>query len=232
MKKINEECVKYLINKIENCGNKQKVFEEVAKKFGVNKYSVRNFYYNFILKAKQSTMLTKKYKLNLEKHKTQNFARFSECEQQLLKTNIENKLKQGFSLRKACLSLANGDANLMVRFQNKYRNLIKQNLSKENKNILKFPSLQKVDLTDSQLKDILTNVVKMVKNNAIKQTKDFNKAKLEIVTCKLLSTSKQVCEKHFEIENLKAENLKLSQKIELLKNKLKVLRAENVNQKE
>lgn len=232
MKKINEECVKYLINKIENGNNKQKVFEEVAKKFGVNKYTVRNFYYKFILKAKQNTMLTNKYNLNLEKHKTQNFARFSECEQQLLKTNIENKLKQGFSLRKACLSLANGDVNLMVRFQNKYRSLIKQNLSRENKNILKFPSLQKVELTDSQLKTILTNVVKMVKNNAIKKTKDFNKAKLEIVTCKLLSTSKQVCEKHFEIENLKEENLKLSQKIELLKNQLKILRAENVNQKE
>ena len=233
MKKINEECVKYLIEEMEkNNGSKQKVFEKVAKKFDVNKYSVRNFYYKFILLAGQDEKLKKQYKVNLEKHKKQTFARFSECQEQLLKTNIENKLKQGFSLRKACLSLANGDIDLMIRYQNKYRNIVKESKQDSVKNIIKFPSQNKFNLSDSQLKNILTSVVKMVKDNAISQTKNFNRSKLEIVKGKLLSTSKQVCEKHFEIETLKNENLKLTKTIESLKNQLKIIRAENINSKE
>jgi hypothetical protein len=91
----------------------KRVFETVARQTGRKPNSVRNYYY---MKVKETGEI---------EQKPSTFVQFSrEGIYELLRTLLAAGAR-GESIRGASLKLAGGDKTLMLRYQNKYRSLIK-----------------------------------------------------------------------------------------------------------
>ena len=86
------------------------VFESVAAKTGRQPNSVRNYYYTQIKNTRQDTPA---------------FVPFSEEESRQLVRAILRAQAKGESVRSCTLHLAQGDTKRMLRYQNKYRALLK-----------------------------------------------------------------------------------------------------------
>ncbi|HBN12862.1 MAG TPA: hypothetical protein DD415_04515 [Clostridiales bacterium] len=97
------------------------LFESYAKKTGRAKGSVRNYYYALLRSSGDKRV---KNLLNGTGLKAEKIIQFSEAEtDEMLKEILKQKSK-GISVRKAVLNLAGGDDKLMLRYQNKYRNVL------------------------------------------------------------------------------------------------------------
>lgn len=91
----------------------KRVFETVAQRTGRKPNSVRNYYY---MKVKETGEIEKK---------PSTFKPFTKEEIYTLLRTLLGAAAAGESIRGASLRLANGDKTLMLRYQNKYRSLIK-----------------------------------------------------------------------------------------------------------
>lgn len=128
MAKINgytEEEAKSLVQFICNGRNEGKtlsgMFELYAKKTGRAKGSVRNYYYALLRSCGDERV---KALLRGTGLKAEKITQFTEEEtDEMLKAILTQKSK-GISVRKAVLSLSGGDDKLMLRYQNKYRNVL------------------------------------------------------------------------------------------------------------
>ena len=109
----------------------RKAFIMHAEKYSRMPNSVRNYYYHEIDNLTNDKTRLKKLAIDLSKHKKNNINYFSEEEEQSLMNKIDMLVKQGSSVRKACLTLSNGDVGQMLRFQNKYRNFLSKQKSNE-----------------------------------------------------------------------------------------------------
>ena len=128
MNKINgytEEEAKTLVEYIYNGKKTGKtlsgLFASYAQKTGRAKGSVRNYYYALLRSTgdeRVKKMLTGK---NLSAEKIMPFS--EEETDEILKKILEQKSK-GVSVRRAVLNLSGGDDKLMLRYQNKYRNVL------------------------------------------------------------------------------------------------------------
>lgn len=87
------------------------VFDRVAKLTGRKPNSIRNYYY---LKLKES-----------EGHGKISFIPFEESEVETLLRTILSEQAQGKSVRSIALTMGHGDKKLMLRYQNKYRSMLK-----------------------------------------------------------------------------------------------------------
>lgn len=97
------------------------LFASYAKKTGRAKGSVRNYYYALLRSCGDERVrgLLRGTGLKAEK-----IVQFSEREtDEMLKAILKQKSK-GISVRRAVLNLSNGDDKLMLRYQNKYRNVL------------------------------------------------------------------------------------------------------------
>lgn len=128
MNKINgytEEEVKDLVNyvhkKKSEGNNLTKIFEEYAKKTGRAKGSVRNYYYSLLRLNGDSRV---KHILNGTNLKASKIVMFSDEEKERILKWVLIQKSKGISVRKAVSSLAKGDSKLMLRYQNKYRNVL------------------------------------------------------------------------------------------------------------
>jgi len=91
----------------------KRVFETVAQKTGRKPNSVRNYYY---MKVKETGEI---------EQKPSTFTPFTKEEIYTLLRTLLAAGARGESIRGASLRLAGGDKTLMLRYQNKYRSLIK-----------------------------------------------------------------------------------------------------------
>jgi len=91
----------------------KRVFETVAQKTGRKPNSVRNYYY---MKVKETGEI---------EQKPSTFTPFTKEEIYMLLRTLLAAGARGESIRGASLRLADGDKTLMLRYQNKYRSLIK-----------------------------------------------------------------------------------------------------------
>jgi hypothetical protein len=91
----------------------KRVFETVAAKTGRKPNSVRNYYY---MKVKETGEI---------EQKPASFTPFSREEIYMLLRELLAAAARGESIRGASMKLAGGDKTLMLRYQNKYRSLIK-----------------------------------------------------------------------------------------------------------
>lgn len=97
-----------------------RIFEEYAKNSGRAKGSVRNYYYA-LLKSTDNEEV--KAILSGTELKAEDIRPFTDEEtDKILKAILKEKSK-GISVRRAVLNLAEGDDKLMLRYQNKYRNV-------------------------------------------------------------------------------------------------------------
>lgn len=97
------------------------LFSQYAQKTGRAKGSVRNYYYALL----RSTGDDRVKKLLRGKNlKAEKILPFSEAETDRILKEILVQKSRGVSVRKAVLNLSGGDGKLMLRYQNKYRNVV------------------------------------------------------------------------------------------------------------
>lgn len=97
------------------------IFESYAKKTDRAKGSVRNYYYALLRTSGDERV---KNLLNGTGLKAEKILPFSESETDEMLKKILAEKSRGVSVRKAVLKLAGGDDKLMLRYQNKYRNVL------------------------------------------------------------------------------------------------------------
>ena len=107
--------------------------KEAAKVLNMQNNSAKNYYYKTLKFLKDNPIIARKLDINLQNFEIKKFDKFSSNEKfDLLKTVDEN-LKKGISVRATCMKLANNDAKVMLRLQNKYRNMVKVSSKREEK---------------------------------------------------------------------------------------------------
>ena len=97
------------------------LFEGYAKKSGRAKGSVRNYYYA-LLRSTGNREVRKL--LRGTDLKAEPVHAFSDEETDAILRKILTEKSKGISVRRAVLNLAGGDDKLMLRYQNKYRNVL------------------------------------------------------------------------------------------------------------
>jgi hypothetical protein len=196
-----------------------------AKKNNREAHSVRNYYYKLQKEVKTNDLFLKEMGVKEEETKSV-FERkhFSPGDERFLLENVF-LLGKEMSVRKACLKLSNGDRNLMLRYQNKFRKLLKNKqelveevIEKLRKNgseikspyketILKMP--RKNVLSHEDIKSLFLGLVKIVreetKNELIQEGNKKEKELIKIIKQKNLEER----ESALKIKTLEEENQKL-----------------------
>lgn len=98
-----------------------RIFDEYATHTGRAKGSVRNYYYS-LLKSTDNEEVTKL--LSGTQLKAEEIKPFTDEETDKILRAILTQKSKGISVRRAVLNLADGDDKLMLRYQNKYRNVL------------------------------------------------------------------------------------------------------------
>lgn len=242
----NEAEIKSLFKLVEKFKNENKslldAFSEHAKNFNRKPLSVRNFYYQKCDEILNSQALQKKFDINIKLHQKNNFAKFDDRQTQKLINFIKNRISQGKSVRSACMELANNDAKLLVRLQNKYRSETQksQNLQKNSTltdknsknlktidNIISFPVEQKLlpqKLTDAEIQSLFLGLVNLIKKSTLASVEEKTMSEREKLSLAIRTTTVELEQKNDKIEKLLEENQKLSKQVLSLKDKLKELR--------
>ncbi len=145
------------------------VFEDFAKKHGRAKGSVRNFYYEFIRMCSQDEELKNKYFKNLPA--VSRPKAFDKDEEKFLIDKILNGKRQNKSVRRVISELSGGDEKLSLRYQNKYRNILKNDPELIDKTATEMgvalpagPSGADVKVPDIIMKQLKTSINKLVDN--------------------------------------------------------------------
>lgn len=97
------------------------LFDGYAKKSGRAKGSVRNYYYALLRSTDNKEVRKLLHGTGL---KAEPIRAFSDEETDKLLRSILTEKSKGISVRRAVLNLAGGDDKLMLRYQNKYRNVL------------------------------------------------------------------------------------------------------------
>ena len=116
-----ESLVKYVCEGRGQGKTLTRIFDEYAKSTGRARGSVRNYYYALL---KSSDDLMVKELLAGTELKAESITPFSEEETDRILRAILTQKSKGVSVRRAVLNLAQGDDKLMLRYQNKYRNVL------------------------------------------------------------------------------------------------------------
>jgi hypothetical protein len=202
MAKINDSNLKSILLSAYEAKEKgaslDKVFEKHAKKYGMAKGSVRNVYYNALKKVEnsleyKSEMLGEKF-LSAGK-----IVAFKDEESDKLLEAVLKGVTFGKSVRKVIMEISS-DEKMALRYQNKYRNLLKL----EKDRVLKVCQ---------QIKEQYGRCYNPYEN---KKTEDFNLARLkkeinalyERVSQRVKSENEKLKEKlnFYEQENVKLKN--------------------------
>ena len=217
-----------------------KAFELYSVITGRKPNSVRNYYYSELSFLLENNLEAKRLSNNLENHKKNNPQYFTKAEAESCVKSINNLVEQGNSVRKACLILSNGNVEEMVRLQNKYRSLTKNqkqthtplNQNQINSNIIAMPQKPK-HLTESEINSLFLGILKLIKTSAkqeanaeiFNQTQSANQ-QLRQALVNLANKEKQLktLQKNFEL--LKSENNEISEKLK----KLRAMKAEKQSQ--
>ena len=243
-----DEEVKKLFDFIEN-GRKNnvpliKLFSQYAHLTGRKPNSVRNYYYIELEALQEDENRTKKLGIDLSIHKKNDQKEFSDDETRELVMKILQMTSKGISVRKACLTLANGDITQMVRFQNKFRTVVvKQKelfdeclsklqtkdtkyVSKRPDNVIAFRN-NKTSLTDSDINSLFLGLVKLVKKQATEQATKNQEIEITRANNMLRKTLVSLRQKEDEIKSLQKNFKLLSKENEKLSEEIKLLRGKN-----
>lgn len=246
----NEQETKALFKLVEEYKKKHKplldAFCAHAKKFNRKTLSVRNFYYQKCDEVLNSENLQKKLNINIDMHQKNNFAKFDQRQTDKLLEFIKKRQRQGVSVRKACMEMANNDATMLVRFQNKYEQEKRKKMKDTKKsetsakkekdiknfknptNVISFPVEQKLvsqKLTDAEIQSLFLGLVNLIKKSAKQNLLDETNMERQKLSLVIRDTTIQMQQKNEKIERLLSENQKLSKQVLSLKSKIQELRA-------
>ena len=220
------------------------LFDAYARQNNRKANSVRNYYYAELLFLEQNPSKCQKLEINLDKHKKCEQKAFEQSEIKNVVYEILRLKSLGYSVRKACFKLSNGNLSEMVRMQNKYRTVMsnQQNIIEECKtelkqkgffieeceqknNIIKMP-VRSAKLSDGDINSLFLGLVKLASlkseaefaNNALRRSLVEIQAK-DLELKKLRENFKIVCKQKQKLEQeivlIRGENVKN------LQNKLK-----------
>ena len=201
--------------------------------------SVRNYYYQELSFLENNPDQCKKLKIDITKHLKVVGKSFTKEETNELIKNIINLTNKGYSVRKACLELANNDVNEMVRLQNKYRSVISKDseilnnclsnlkekgvFKKQPSNITVLP-VRKNKLNDNDIQSLFLGLVNIVKKTAEENANTTLKKQLQEANNNLRKTLVELTKKEIEILNLRKEFKMLSTKNDTLTKQLSYLK--------
>ena len=190
-----------MVNEAKERGEKlSTVFSEFAKKRGRAKGSVRNFYYDFLKLCKTNPVLCEKYFTTLPK--VNKIKSFDEAETEFLIRKIIIGKKNNVSVRRTIIEMSGGDEKLMLRYQNKYRNVLK------NQREIIYRILNELGLSEEKL---IQSSVRRIPEPTLERLKTSINALVENIA----KTSNQ------EKDELKRRNEALERENLFLKNMLK-----------
>jgi len=152
------------------------------------------------------------------------------------------------SVRGACLRLAKGDNALMVRYQNKYRNILKNNKKevlevmqdlrnkgvvsrnpyREEGKIISMPSRQK-EITDTDMKALFMGLVNLIKRNAEREVSQEIAKEMQFSNDTLQMTLIDLRRKQLLVQELQEQNKKLKQNLTVVQNNLAVSQSQNLS---
>lgn len=201
MKNFNQTVTKELIERAKNAKEKNVslsvVFLDFANSYGYSFGSVRNHYYKVVKNTEKDCSLYQKLGLS-ERLKPIFIKEFTRAEEKDLLYQIAKGVARGKSVRKTVYELSNGSEKLALRYQNKFRNLVKNN----------SPLI--LEATNKVEEELGVKVAfkKRIKSEEYKRLeKEINQMLDKIV--------KSVCE---ENNRLKIDAIKLKKENEILKN--------------
>jgi len=113
--------VEYIVTGKRNGKTLSGLFASYAKKTGRAKGSVRNYYYALLRSTGDTRVKNMLVGTDL---KAEKIIPFSEVETDRILKEILIQKSKGVSVRRAVLNLSGGDDKLMLRYQNKYRNVV------------------------------------------------------------------------------------------------------------
>ena len=129
MSKLSKEKINELLTAAEKAINEERslsaVFKNFAEKNGRAKGGIRNLYYSLLKAGKDDPALIEKYP-SLKNLKAEKNNAFTEREEKELFMKVQEGVKRGKSVRKTIKELARGDEKTALRYQNKYRNMMKE----------------------------------------------------------------------------------------------------------
>lgn len=245
-----EKEVKALFSFIEACKQKNLpltyAFLEYATSTNRKPNSVRNYYYLELEELQKNEARRKELNIDLNVHQKQEFLEFTKEEEYELTYYILQKAREGRSVRSSCLELAKNDVNKMIRYQNKFRSLLKSNnklIDEINKkldvtmgpkeevsrsNIVMFPqekkNKDKNKLSDDELKSLFMGLVKLVKKSADLEMSSALKKETSHMSENLRKTLIAMRKKEEEIIELTTKNQNLTQKVKELQDQIMKLR--------
>lgn len=235
-----------------------KAFNEYGLYANRKSNSVRNYYYAELSELEKNKERRQMLGIDIEKHRKQEFKEFNKKEEYELVYYILEKKRLGNSVRSSCLLLAKDNVNAMIRYQNKFRSLLKQNpklikevnikldkvvgktepeitINTDNK-ILNFPKAKfnKVNgrISDEEIKSLFMGLVKLVKKSATVEVSTNLKNECNTVNESLRRTMVSISKKQKEIVKLTESNKLLVSKVSMLEEKIKELRIDNINKLE
>lgn len=215
-----------LFNEVERCKEKNKTLREAfiahGQKYNRKPNSVRNYYYREVDELEKDKKRLKELGINIERHKKSEIVYFSREDEKCLMNEISRLVGEGVSVRKACYILSKGDIDLMLRFQNKYRNFIskekvetkpeKMQVEKDidfpKNNVVTFKK-KKTTLSESEVQSLFMGLVRLVKKNAIVEGEEKFKSELSTANTLLRKALTQINSQEREIEKLKEQYSKL-----------------------
>lgn len=186
------------------------IFAEYAKCTHRHKNSVRNYYYKELANIKNNLRVANIIGIDINNHKVNKGIPFSKEEEDSLVKKIDSLIDNGYSVRKACLELSEGNVPKMLRLQNKYRSLIKKDKGNSNMGqIIKMPVTNN-RITDEDIKALFMGLVKLVKKQEQENAKALYESELFKANEKLKLAMNNLIVKQNEIDTL-------NKKIELIK---------------
>lgn len=199
----------------------KRVFEMVAQKTGRKPNSVRNYYY---MKVKETGEI---------EQKPSTFTPFTKEEIYMLLRTLLAAGAKGESIRGASLKLAHNDKTLMLRYQNKYRSLVKSgrplvekvmaDMEKDNEKYLDPYDIQKRSSSRSKESMFISESVTKALMAADIDVKSFFKgvAKIAVTAATKTNSDEEIQMITAQNESIKKENAMLYASINELKVKLK-----------
>ena len=212
-------------------------FSEYAKLSERKRNSIRNYYYQELSELQKNKSRANKLNINIKNHIVNESVLFSTNETREIISNILKLNSEGYSIRKACLKLANNNVELMVRYQNKYRSVLKSNpelineitkeLNIKNKivettksnfpnNLIYFKKQEPKVISEKDINSLFLGLIKLVKKSAAESVEkkliselDFANSTLRKTLVKLSKTEQDLKEMSTSFENIKIENEKL-----------------------
>lgn len=193
--------------------------DKVSSELNLKKESAKNFYYKSLKFLEDNKTFAKENNIDFIIFKKNNFEKFDEAEKQNLVDFIDNNLLKGISIRQSCLELAGNDAKLMLRYQNKYRNIKKLNSKKGKEkmnviNISKAKDKLNKKVSDSEINALFMGLVRIVKKAAIDNANLELRTECEIANQNFRQTIIDLNKKEEELKKMHQKNCELNEKVE------------------